>query len=145
MLLILFVVAGAGYVLYQDLHAKDSSTSSPAIVVASEPIIKPTTPGANVPEGAAIETLTSPAVLGETASVTVKTNAGSTCTIAVVYNNVPSKDAGLVTKTADDFGTISWNWKIDTSVPTGSWPINVTCSLNKKSAFVQGNILITTK
>lgn len=142
-LMVLFVVAGVGYTLYQDLHVNKSQIAGPVVTPALYREIKPTKQGANVPEGAAIEALTSPAVIGDTVSVTVKTNPGSTCMIAVVYNNIASKDPGLKPGLADDFGTISWTWKIDSSVPEGSWPVNVTCELNKKTAFVQGYILIT--
>jgi hypothetical protein len=43
----------------------------------------------------------------------------------------------LLPALADDFGAVSWNWKVDAWAPVGSWPITVTCAHNKKSAVVQ--------
>jgi hypothetical protein len=145
-LLVLVVVVGVSYTIYMGRNVKDTALAKPAIVVPTDVNpIKPPIIGANVPEGAAIETLTSPAVIGDTATVNVNTNPKSTCTIAVVYNEIPSKSTGLIKKQADDFGVVNWTWKIEAGTPNGSWPVNITCAYKDKSAFVQGKILITDK
>ena len=74
--------------------------------------------------------------------MTVKTNAGSTCKIAVVYNNVPEVDSGLAPKKADDFGTVSWAWTVPKNTPLGSWPVTVTCQFYDKSAVVSQDVRV---
>ena len=143
-LLFLIVCVGIGYTIYQERHLAKTAIEKPDVIVPTDVNpIKPPTIGVNVPEGAAIETLTSQVVVGGTVIVNVKTNPLSTCTIAVGYDKVFSKGVGLLDKVADDFGVVSWTWNIDKTIPEGSWPLNVNCSLNKQSAFVQAYILVT--
>jgi hypothetical protein len=100
--------------------------------------IKATKPDPNANESAAIEALTSPVKPGQNAVTTVRTLPRSICTIVVTYNEVESKDSGLITKHANDFGIVGWSWTVDASAPAGDWPIEVTCALHDKSAFVRG-------
>lgn len=96
----------------------------------------------NARVSASVQSLTSPIVPGDNASIIVKTNAGSWCTITAVYDKTASKDSGLVGKTADDFGSVTWTWTVEASVPLGKWPITVTCVRNKLSAVVIGELIV---
>jgi len=141
-LLVLFVGAGIGYVWYQGMHSVVNTTAE----VQAKPItpheIKPTQPKPDAVVGVSVQYITSPIPQGSNAMVTIKTNAGAKCTIAAVYNNVPSKDSGLMPKVADEFGMASWTWTIEPTVPVGTWPVNVTCANIKNSAVVRGDLKV---
>ena len=133
-------VAGIVYIWYGGQH----STTPIAPMPRSTPrvAIHPVTPAINVPEGAAVEQLSTPIAPGQTASIQVKTNPHSICTIKVEYNHVASTVPGLTDTTADILGVVSWNWVVSSNTPLGSWPVTVTCSLNKKTAVVIGTLVV---
>lgn len=144
-MLVLFILLGVGYVLYSE--RQDSGPISTVAVnkKEAEPVVpEPPAPRADATEFAAIEALNTPVKAGTNTSVSVKTLATSKCTIAVSYKDVPSKDSGLVPKTADKYGSITWSWTVEPTASVGNWPVNVTCVYkNGKSAFVQGNLQVT--
>jgi hypothetical protein len=71
--------------------------------------------------------VSSPVYRGGTASVTIQTAARTPCVITVFYRSGPSRAAGLVPKTADGRGRITWSWKVGTRTTPGRWPIRVEC------------------
>jgi hypothetical protein len=142
-LIILSVGAGVAYTWYNGQNPPvDTSAQSVAMETPTAPVMRHTQPAPNAPESAAVEAITSPVQPGSNASITVKTNPTSACTIAVTYNNVPSKDSGLSPKVADEYGIVSWTWTVESSVPVGKWPAKVTCVYNKKSAMVQADLQV---
>lgn len=141
-LLLLLVGAGVVYTYFSQSPTNLASITKPAADSSYAPI-KPAKPATNAQEGASVEVVTSPVKAGSNASVTVQTDAGSTCKISVVYNEVPAKDSGLAQKTADAYGAVSWAWTVGELTPVGTWPINVTCTYNQKSAVVQANLQVT--
>ena len=72
--------------------------------------------------------LTSPVSPGDDATITVQTAPGVLCLITVRYKSGPSKAEGLVPKTADSRGIVTWTWRVGTGTTPGRWPITVTCS-----------------
>lgn len=142
-LLVLFVGGGAAYTWYTDRHsyANTSAIATPVEATVA-PTVKRVQPAPNAKESAAIEMITSPVAPGSNASITVETNPTSHCSIAVVYNQVASADSGLTTKAADESGVVSWTWTVDKTAPNGIWPVKVTCTHNKQSAFVQGDLVV---
>jgi len=140
-LLILLLAAGIAYTWYMSQNNDDTEVVES---VKNKPptVFRPTQIAPNANESAAIQMFTSPIVPGSNASITVKTNRDSVCTITAIYNKVPSKDAGLVTKTADEYGIVTWSWTVESTVPIGKWPVTVTCVWNKKSAVVIGDLLV---
>lgn len=80
--------------------------------------------------------LTSPAYRGNAASITVKTVPDAACTITVIYKSGPSRARGLVPKTADAKGLVTWTWVVGTRTTPGRWPITVVCA----SRGVQGTL-----
>jgi hypothetical protein len=145
-LVILFVGSGIAYVLISgrsDNNTKSQQSATAAKTDVNYSLPKPPKPAPNAPESAAVEALMSPVSAGANTSVTVKTIAGSSCAILVTYNNVPAKDSGLTTKLADDYGNVTWAWTVDKTAPLGTWPVKVTCTYNKKSAVVIGNLQVT--
>jgi hypothetical protein len=143
----LALIVGGGIAYVKFAGGEDGAKKEPAPAQNTNTdnfaLPKPKTPNPKAPEGAAIESFLTPAKAGTNTSITIKTNAGSTCTISVTYNDVPSKDSGLTPKTASSYGIASWTWTVDSAVPVGTWPVKVTCSLNKKSAVVIGNLQVT--
>jgi hypothetical protein len=134
---------GVGYTWYSgrinpSLKAQAIETTNSGSVVP----LRHTDVTPNAPESASIQSLTAPVTPGENAAVTIKTNPGSWCTITVIYNKVPSKDSGLMGKTSDEYGSVTWSWTLDTSVPIGTWPVTITCLRNTKTAVVVGNLIV---
>lgn len=144
-LLFLLVAAGMLYVKYtgdQSNSADQSVPEPPAQLTVKPPEISP-----KAKESVAIETLSSPIKRGSPASINVKTNPKSKCTIEVKYkdssdNQVVYTNSALKVKKADEFGLISWEWPISSSAPAGKWTVTVTCFYNKKSAIVIGDMLV---
>jgi len=139
-LLIVLMAAGMAYTLFSAGPAPKPVLSKPADEESFQAVPKPPQPAANAPEGVAVGAFTTPVVPGSNASIQVRTNAGSTCTITVVYNNVASTDSGLTPKTADDYGVVSWSWTVGSTVPVGSWPVHVTCAYHGRTGVVQANL-----
>lgn len=137
-LLLLAASAGVGYVWYSG--QQETVVTSEAPVPAKRQVIKPTKTAENAPVGVAIQMLTSPVIPGSNAAMTVRTTAKASCQIKVEYNKVASTDSGLVTKPADEFGIVGWSWTVPSTAPLGKWPATVTCSINKKSAVVVGDL-----
>jgi hypothetical protein len=115
----------------------DTSTASNATLPP------PVQPAANAQEGVSIQSLTSPVAPGDNASVIAQTNAGSWCTISVTYGTTKSTDSGLKAKTADAYGSVTWAWTVESSVPVGKWPATITCTRNSKSGVVIGDLVVT--
>jgi hypothetical protein len=144
-LLILLVAAGIAYVKYTGGQSESSEQSAP------EPpprlVIKPPKISPKAKESVAVQTITSPVKRGAIASINVKTNPKSKCTIVVKYrdsgnNQITYGSSSLKSKKADEFGIISWEWPISSSAPTGKWTVTVTCVYNKKSAVVIADMLV---
>jgi hypothetical protein len=143
-MVILFVLVGVGYVYYTGRKpAKKPAAAATTQPIRNYGLPKPKTPSPNSPAYAAIEALLSPVPAGSNTSATVATVPTSKCDITATYNNVPSKDSGLASKTADPYGHITWSWTVDKSAPVGTWPVKVTCFYGKKSAVVIGNLQVT--
>ena len=142
-LLVLAVGLGVGYTWYTGQQSNVVNEKSAEDVTSVQPVAKPVQIDPNAPESASIQALTTPTSPGENSSVTVKTNPASECSITVTYNDVASKDSGLVKRIADEYGIVSWAWTVDANAPSGKWPVKVTCTYNKKSAYVQGELQVT--
>lgn len=142
-LLVLLLGAGVGYTWYVGQNSNVNSTAI-ATPVESKPTtaIKRVKPAANGPVSASVQLLTSPVAPGSNASINVKTNPESKCTISVIYDKTASTDSGLGPKIADDFGVVSWTWTVEASAPQGKWPVKVTCVLGERSAVVQGDLVV---
>lgn len=142
-LLVVVVGGGVAYTWYVGQQSVEGTSSIAAPVDPTPaPVIKPTKPAADAKQSAAVQILTSPVAPGSNASITVKTNAESDCTIKVEYNKIASTDSGLGPKKADDFGIVSWTWTVEETAAVGTWPVDVTCAFNDQTAMVRGNLVI---
>jgi len=143
-LLVLLIAAGVAYTWYIGQNNKDVPVAAP--LKATTPVVaKPTQPSANAKEGASVQMITTPVTPGSNATISVKTNSGSVCKIIAEYNKIASTDSGLVAKTADDYGVVSWTWTVGPAVPVGKWPVTVTCVWNNKTAVVVGDLVVEAK
>lgn len=145
-LLVLFLGGGAVYTWYMGQNANlDSNAIADPVESKTTPVIKHAKPAANAKVGVSLQMITSPIVPGSNTSITVRTNAGATCTIKAVYGKdkeIVSTDSGLVPKIADEFGMASWAWTVEESVPLGKWPVTVTCVLGKNSGVYQADLTV---
>lgn len=143
-LLVVTLGTGVAYTWYVGQSSPGNASVSGSSDEAVRPaVMKPATrtPGAKV--SASVQSLTSPVTPGSNTSVIVRTNPEATCTISVVYNEVASADSGLKPRVADEYGMVSWTWTVEASVPIGTWPVKVTCALEKQSAVVQGDLKVS--
>jgi hypothetical protein len=141
-LLLLFVGAGVGYVWYEGRHGSVATNVEATPDPVRQQMIKPTQQAPDAVIGASVQYITSPVAQGANAMITVKTNTEAKCTIAVLYNNVPSKDSGLVAHTADEFGAVNWTWTVDPTAPLGVWPVTITCANAKHTAVVKADLKV---
>jgi hypothetical protein len=142
-LLVLTAGTGVAYTWYMGQQpVKETAAAEPVETPPAPPVKKPqpAAPGAKV--GASVQIITSPVASGANASITVKTNPDSSCTIKVVYDKTASTDSGLGPKKADEYGMVSWTWTVEATAPAGKWPVKVTCVKGDKSAVVQGDLKV---
>jgi hypothetical protein len=135
----IFVSAGIAYTWYTGRNITEDTVKDEPIVT-STPVVNHVQPADNVAESVSIQSLNSPITPGSNASVSIKTNPYSDCTIVVTYDKTESADSGLVPKTADDWGTLSWTWTVGNNVPIGKWPVKITCVWHERSAVVIGDL-----
>jgi len=76
---------------------------------------------------------------GQNATLEVKTTPNTACSIEVDYKSGAATAAGLVPKTSDSAGNVSWTWKVGANTTPGVWPITVTCG----GSFGQTHITVT--
>ena len=141
-LLFVIVFCGVGYTWYADQHTVMQPADTTLSQASSPAFAKPVQTAANAREGVAVETISTPVAPGDHASITIRTNPASSCKITVVYKDQPSTDSGLTTKTADEYGTVTWSWAVGKAVPLGTWPVDVTCTYNGRSGFVRGDLQV---
>jgi hypothetical protein len=134
------VVGGAFLYAWYSGQQVDEAAFAPKPVVKPKPTAVPGARDPNAPIGASIQLLSTPVIPGSNASLALRTSPDAVCTIQVLYNNVAVKDSGLVPKKADVYGVTSWSWTVAPDTPLGTWPVKIVCELNKKTAYVQGEL-----
>lgn len=144
-LLVVAVAAGAGYVWYSGQQTPVASSQQKVT-----PAVTPTTPThpQQAPDAvmeASVQSIDSPVMPGQNVTLTVRTNTKAKCTVSVVYDKTPSKDSGLIAKTADEYGMVNWTWTVDATAALGTWPVKVTCANDKHTAVVQADLTIAKK
>lgn len=140
-IVIICTALGFAYVWYlgktkpvqQAAEIKHVSTA-PATAV-SAPVVDE-----NAPVGVAIQSFSSSVQRGTNASIGIRTRPQAACSIRVTYSQTPdqakeSKDGGLIPKTADEYGSVSWTWSVEADRPVGSWPVEVTCAYKAKWGY----------
>jgi len=138
MLVIVGLMIGGAAVYLVFLGGTSATPVSEATQATSSEPRKPAQPGANAKEGVAIEAMPQSVNVGETMSVIALTNATSRCVIAVDPTVVAKTDKGLQPKIADDYGTVSWSWRVKSYASVGSKTLWITCTYHGRTGMVQG-------
>jgi micrococcal nuclease len=73
---------------------------------------------------------------GQATTLIVKTSPNTGCSIQVVYKSGPSHAQGLVPKTSDRAGNVSWTWIVGSATTPGQWPIYVTCGSAREQTYI---------
>jgi len=141
----IFLIGGMAYSLLSS--GEEVKTVAPKKVDQGQDAtirdIKPHKPNPNSPASVALYMLQESAPAGSNAGASVKTVPTAACTISVTYNDGPSQDSGLVSKTADDFGVVGWTWTVPPATPEGKYPVKVTCVYNGRSAVGIQDLVVT--
>jgi micrococcal nuclease len=111
-------------------------SASPAAAGAAQAV----PPRSSVVQPAAVTqtlvSLTSPVKRGAYATIIVRTQPNTACSITVYYKSGPSSAKGLEPKTANTYGRCVWTWKVGTNTTIGTWRIVVkTGTLSKTYWF----------
>ncbi len=133
LLVVLFFILGFVYVFIGD-GSSSKLTQVKAINVHYATVKPPPKPSPNTPVGVALEALDSPVAPGSNTSMIITTTPTAKCDITVSYDGRKSTDSGLVPKTADAYGSITWSWTVPQNTPSGNWPIYVACYFHTKWA-----------
>ncbi|WP_332238925.1 DUF4236 domain-containing protein [Sporolactobacillus sp. KGMB 08714] len=111
-----------------------SAGSSSSVAATSKPVASAPKKASAPASSAAPKPAPTPAVTGsglnvspgQIASVSAKGSPNAPASIQVIYSSGPSTAAGLVSKTTDGSGNVSWTWKVGTRTKPGDYPVNIT-------------------
>ena len=143
-MVLIFIIAAVAYVYLTGGQTTQNKKAEQTVKPATPEILKPVQPSANAPEGVAIESFLTPVKAGENTTLSIRSNAGSTCSIEVTYkNDIKSHDSGLTSRKTDIYGFVTWTWTVEKTVPPGTYPAKVTCVYNGRSGVVIGNLEVT--
>ncbi len=143
-LIVLFVGAGLLYTWYMGRYKPTVVNQQPA--TTKKAVLQPATMANDAQIGVSKQSFTTPVVPGSNASLSVKTNPKAACSIRVEYDKQASTDNGLVPKTADEYGIVSWAWTVEDGRPYGKWPVVVTCANEKNSIVLKAELeLVSSK
>lgn len=110
-------------------------TTQPATVPTTQPETEPTEtePVETEYTGLTVADWSQTVTPGDTGFVTIQGKPGVTYTITVTYKSGPSKAKGLEPKTADEAGTVTWQWKIGSKTSSGTFTITVSGGRERES------------
>lgn len=140
-LLVLTTLGALAYNWYNGQTAKVAIIDEPSKL--TNVVAKPKAIAQNQAVGVYIISLSTPVAAGMNASTTIRTLPESACSIEVLYNGMKSTDIGLSPKVADEYGSVSWSWTVETGQPAGKWPVNITCAKNDSTGFMRGDLVVT--
>lgn len=141
-LLILFVGGAIAYVWYMGQHPVQIEQKK-IDTTPNAPVLKANQMPADAVVGIVQQTFSATVTQGSNASLSIKTNPKAACQISVKVNNTVLPDTGLVPKVADEFGIVNWSWTVPKNVLIGTWPVEVTCANEKKSAYFRAMLEVT--
>lgn len=142
---LVFLLLLAGLALLYVWYTGNETELPESAVKPSAPsqLTKPPEVADNVPVGVAVSALSSPIAAGSNASISIRTKQKAACNITVTYGTEKSHDTGLVPKTADEYGVVSWSWTVEASRAAGTYPIDITCAKDDKSGYRQADLVVT--
>jgi micrococcal nuclease len=111
--------------------AEPTPTPRPAAQAPAQPVQAPV-------QAAGVSFINAPlsARHGQATTLVVKTSPNTGCSIRVVYKSGPSHAQGLVAKTSDGAGNVSWAWIVGSNTTAGQWPIYVTCGSASGQTYI---------
>ena len=140
-LLVLFTGAGIIYTWYIGKNSVPIEVPEITRTAAqTHQTKKPFQPADDARLGISVQYMTKEVMIGQNASVTIRTNAAANCVITFIYNNIASKDSGLAPKVADEYGMVTWTWTVGADVPVGKWPAKAVCGNKKYSGMIDRDI-----
>lgn len=121
-------------------HPKPTPEVTPKPTTKPKPAPKPTP----TPSPLTVKVTSAPGSVSRNsyASITVRTRAAATCSIAVEYASGPSSASGLGSRKASSSGYITWIWKIGGNTTKGTWPIYISCSSNGQHAKTTSKVTV---
>ena len=133
----------AGFVLAVVISACSNAPAAPGAATlgptpAPTPIPTPTPIPLDITKGG----MTSPVAKGDKATLTVHTAVGADCKIVVEYDSGPSQASGLVEKTADTNGDVSWSWTVGQTTKAGTYPITVMCFKAERQGTLETSFVV---
>ena len=133
----------AGIVLAVVISACSNAPAAPVAATlgptpAPTPIPTPTPIPLDITKGG----MTSPVAKGDKATLTVHTAVGADCKIVVEYDSGPSQASGLVEKTADANGDVSWSWTVGQTTKAGTYPITATCFKAERQGTLETSFVV---
>lgn len=137
----LLIGSAFAYSWYSNRQAPEpivSTEMKPAKKVAASTVDVPK----NAPVGVSLQQFSSVVKPGQNASIAVRTLKTAACTVKVTYDTKQSTDAGLIPKTADEYGSVTWAWTVEPYRPKGKWPVEVTCAHGSKSGYLRADLII---
>ena len=134
-----FVIGALALVAY--VNNENKKTNVVNTVSSSSTTPTPTPTPAATPEVVNMPSAFSSAP-GDTASLSAGTYPGSNCSITVNYLSGPSHAQGLSPQLADSSGQVKWSWVVGTNTTPGTWPIDVTCTLNGQTESGTTNMTV---
>ena len=115
-----------------------SLSSATATAVVATPAPAPVQPVQPPVQAASVSFVNAPlsARHGQATTLIVKTSPNTGCSIQVEYKSGPSHAQGLVAKTSDGAGNVSWTWIVGSRTTPGQWPIYVTCGSASDQTYI---------
>jgi hypothetical protein len=110
--------------------------ADPRPAAPTSPLVQPTASTLK------ITSVTSQVHAGTNATVVAQTAPGVDCQIRVTYRSGRSRAKGLVRKTADGSGQISWTWRVGTKATHGDWPMDITSEPDGESQSLRSYITV---
>ena len=143
LLLLLTLMSVAVFYMWYTSNKTDVKPTAIQTTLQSTPVSPPKA-AVDTPVGVAISTLSTPIASGSNASVSIRTKQAAACTITFTYaNKEKSTDSGLMPKTADEYGVVSWSWSIEQNRPAGTYSLEITCARDGKSGYRQADVVVT--
>ena len=124
-MIFLFAVAGIIYAWYMGRDPENRVVET-GVPTTTKKTIEPYQPPTDAAVYIVLESITTPVTIGNTATITIKTNPKAVCQITFTVDKSPISDTSLLPKTADEYGLIQWSWTVK-AVP-GKWPVETTCA-----------------
>jgi hypothetical protein len=147
-LLVLAIGVGLLYVWLMGLQSKPSTTTTTSETTKQPAFLTPHKLPDNVQIGSSIQSLSSPISPGDNASLTVRTTESAVCAVKIIHLDDFQKelarvtDSGLVDKTADDFGMVTWTWTMPSDAAIAKWTADIFCTRGDKSTHSVGEIVV---